>query len=131
VVGDLPDDAIVIRGGETMTVEHLRASAIGHHARCVAWHKRRCYWLSVNSVPNADLAEVAAKARRLNGKICPSTVGAIRRAGWNIVPTPRSKTAHCDVYLDDDRSVPTESALRALIAAFGAPVPNTGRPPRR
>ncbi len=72
------------------------------------------YWLSVNSRPGIGLDTLALVARRPNAQLRPSTVQAIRDAGWTICPTPGSRTAHCDVFYGDGHSLPPVEASRGL-----------------
>lgn len=83
---ELPDDAIVVRGG-LMGTTSLEANAYGSHAECGIWA------LSVWSYPNMTLEAVAEEARRVDpdvlpqGKIRAATAGEIRARGYELVAT--------------------------------------------
>jgi hypothetical protein len=128
--GTLPGKAVVVRGGEnTVTLDALVSAFENHHDRCEARGEPLVYWLSVNSLPDADtfVDDLARIARRPNDRMRVTTVEAIRSAGFTIEPTPNSETAHCDVWFaDTDVEVPPPAALERLSEAFSEPVPNPG-----
>jgi len=107
----LPDEARVIRGGFS-NLGSLRKNARRHYARF------GYYALSVFTLPDASIEEIAAEADLPNDVIRPSTVGALRKRGFN--PVPKGRPAHAEVRLSDD-SVATINRFRG---AFEPTQPN-------
>lgn len=107
---DLPDDAVVIRGG-LMAMADLRRSAQIHFD-----HEGR-YALSVFCGVDASADAIARAASLPHPKIRQSTVGRIRRAGFDVVRS-EGPPGHADLVLPDP---PTDDDWRALEAAFDPP----------
>jgi len=76
-VSEIPDDAVVIRYGETMRTSDLAFAALKHSLR-----HGGVFALSVNTIPGLSPEETAAAGRRPNRRFCFTTAGAIRDAGF-------------------------------------------------
>jgi hypothetical protein len=85
----LPDDALVVRGGQSLPENFLkRAERIDESGRL--------YGVSVNSAPGKTAAELSQGIP--NGQVGVTTVGHVRAAGGDVVPTPRFLgCVHCDL----------------------------------
>jgi hypothetical protein len=74
----LPDEAVVVRGGES-SARTLHKSALDHH------DKRGDFAISVASLPDMSADDLAVVAQIPHPKIRETTVGVIRHAGYNVV----------------------------------------------
>jgi len=84
----LADDALVCRGG-TCTADRF-ASGSG----VTLDETRRLQGVSVNSAPGATLSELTTTIP--NKQVGVSTVGQVRAAGGDVVPSPtRANPYHC------------------------------------
>lgn len=115
-LGDfLPDDAIVVRGGE-MAPDRVQKNALAHFRDCGV------YGVSVWSIPDLSAHEIVRTVRRADpldlphGQMRISTVGQIREAGYELVPTgPRH---HFTLLLP---TPPTDDDWDRLQALFAGP----------
>jgi hypothetical protein len=84
----LPDDALVVRGGQNLPENFEKGSGVTVEAEGLL------QGVSVNSAPGATLEELAAANPRtgypgiLNNQVGVTTVGAIRGYGGTVVPSP-------------------------------------------
>ena len=113
---DLPDGAIVVRGGHK-TPAQLLARARKDYPRLNA------YGLSAFAgwTPTITLAEVIEASELAYPEVQTSTVGRIRAAGFRIERT--FKWPHCTIDLGED---PTENTAARLAEQFDPPVPRPG-----
>lgn len=128
----LPPEAVVIRGGDNVTPERLRAAFEDHFIRSADDPNAvKGYCISVNCGPNLSLDELAQEAQRPNRQLCVSTVEQIANAGFVVAPSTgpsAQRRLHCDVYLATGaEEMPTPEQLKLLSAAFGPSVPNPAR----
>ena len=113
-----------------MTPKHLADSMSNHYDREVAENRRPAFRLSVNCVPGMTVDELALHARRPNGQVRVTQVGAIESAGFVIQETPgrRAVDGHCDVwYAEGDEELPDFEALGRLCDALGPSIRNPWR----
>ena len=82
-MGPLPDDAVVVRGGRNRPEDIARAT--GTHPSGVSG-------VSVESAAGATVGQLAAAAP--HGQIGVTTVGAVRAAGGDVVPTAGRSPNH-------------------------------------
>jgi hypothetical protein len=113
----LPDEAVVVRGG-VMNPKDLEVSAHSHFDEFGA------YALSVHSRAEMSADEISAFAGIPHGKIRETTVGALRGAGYSVVPSEQHGPAHADLQLPYP---PSSSDWQALDDAFSEPRPNPTR----
>jgi hypothetical protein len=84
----LPDDALVVRGGQNLPENFERGSGVTVEAEGVLRS------VSVNSAPGATLEELTRANPGtgypgiLNHQVGVATVGAIRKCGGTVVPSP-------------------------------------------
>ena len=114
--GPLRDDAFVVRGGVMeipMLVLSLRQAMI----------EDGFFELSFFGENDLTVEEICKEAGLPNGKICFSTVGVLREAGFDPFryPPPR---LHLCVRFDRE---PTDTILERLRGAFEDPLPNPHR----
>lgn len=79
----LPDEALVVRGGRN-TPEQIEAG-IGQHPSGVVG-------VSVESAPGLTVAELAANLP--HGRVGVTTVGKVRAAGGDVIPTSGRSPNH-------------------------------------
>jgi hypothetical protein len=114
-VADVPNDAFVVRGGESKARD-MEVSAEKHHEA----HGE--YALSGWSVPNASPEEIAHHAREAgdhylpHGKIRAARAGDLRAAGYEV-----EGTGYVSIKLP---SPPTEADWQKLNEIFDDPIPN-------
>jgi hypothetical protein len=90
----LPDDALVVRGGQNLPENFERGSGITVEAEGVL------RGVSVNSAPGATLEELTRANPDtgypgiLNNQVGVTTVGAIRECGGTVVPSPTRTNPH-------------------------------------
>jgi hypothetical protein len=90
----LPDDALVVRGGQNLPENFANGSGVTIGAGGVLQD------VSVNSAPGASIEELTAPNSQtgypgiLNNQIGVSTVGAIRECGGAVVPSPTRTNPH-------------------------------------
>lgn len=105
-----------------MLPEDLQTSAMTHY------DELGYYALSVYSLPDLTVDEIATAARLPHSKIRESTVGRLRAHGYEVVPSPGT-AGHADLRLPGP---PTEDHWKVLDALFDPPRPNpVGRMMRR
>lgn len=111
-----PDDAVVVVRGGQMTSEFVHRSATAAH------DELGIYALSVFLALDDPLDELCAREPFLAryGKVRFSTVGALREAGFPLIPT--LDRPHYDIVLPDLQP----STLERLDGCFEPPVPNPG-----
>lgn len=110
--GDLPDDAILIRGG-LMESDVLDANARDHQVE----HPGE-WAISCAAGPVEDLAEILEGVSWMrNRQVRLTTVGKVRALGHEVVPSPPS--FHVDVILSDQ---PSEGLWEDLRGVFGPPM---------
>jgi hypothetical protein len=119
---DLPDTALVVRGGE-MNLTNLSASAEAEYAETGE------YALSFWASADLDVGGIVRAARHQgeltgdrnipHGRVQVSTAGRIRAAGFDLVATP--PPGHYSLVLPDP---PTVADYAAVMSAFDSPVPN-------
>lgn len=94
----LPDDALVVRGGQNLPENFEKGSGVTVEAEGVL------RGVSVNSAPDATVEELTASNPQtgypgiLNNQIGVTTVGEIRRCGGTVVPS-RTRTNPCHATL--------------------------------
>lgn len=117
-----PDDLLlVVRGGiSTLSDVHL-ANQVSD-----CWDRHGFFGVSVFGAPNDDLGAVsrAVRAIRVRAIVRIARCGALRAAGFEIVPT-FSNPWHFSVVLPDA----TPTAFESLRRCFGEPIPNPGHDP--
>jgi len=79
----LPDDALVVRGGQNTTEAIRNGSGVTVDA------SGNVHGVSVQSAPGATVAELADRQVVPHNQIGVTTVGDVRGAGGNVVPDPR------------------------------------------
>lgn len=122
---ELPLEAVVVRAG-IMDLADLQENARNHYDRVSKYEGREEWALSVNSIPDMDAAEIAKISRKLNRKMCVSTVGAIEaldcvkgvRSDWRA-------DGHANIVF---HSEPSWDDLLEVKRTFYGPVLNPGRP---
>ena len=85
----LPDDALVVRGGQNLPDSFSKgAERIDESGRL--------YGVSVNSAPGKTAEQLSQGIP--HGQVGVTTVGQVRAAGGDVVPTPRYPgCVHCDL----------------------------------
>jgi hypothetical protein len=117
VAKPLPDDTVVIRGGENkLTDVKLRAEE-------EAQTGDEGYVLSGNGDPSMDFDAITRIARRPNPMVSRTTVGRLRAAGCEVTP-PTGKKRHVTIVLPQP---PTTSDYRRFVDAFDPAEPNPHR----
>jgi hypothetical protein len=111
----LPDEAVVVRGG-MMELTTMKTNVMDH------FYETGEYALSVWAIPDCDADNIARQCPIRHGKIRESTVGAIRRLGYDVALS--GEFGHADVKFAAE---PTDEDYEALRAVFSAPRPNPGR----
>ena len=97
----LPDDALVVRGGQNLPENFADGSGVALGEGNIL------EGVSVNAAAGASLDDLTAPVSELgypgipHGQIGVTTVGAIRAAGGDVVPSPRKRN-------------PTHATLRGL-----------------
>jgi hypothetical protein len=90
----LPDDALVVRGGQNLPENFANASGVSVSA------DGKLHGLSVNAAVGRSVGELTAPDPQtgypgiLNNQVGVSTVGAIRAAGGDVVPSPTRTNPH-------------------------------------
>jgi hypothetical protein len=91
----LPDDALVVRGGQNFPENFVKGSGVTVGAGGTL------EGVSVNSAPGATVEELTAPISEtaypgiLNNQVGVTTVGAIRECGGTVVPSPtRTNSYH-------------------------------------
>lgn len=120
IIGPLPDDAVVVRGG-VMNPPDLYVNAVTH------FQNRGEYCLSVFSIPEMSADEIAHVMVNTcdvlrNNKIRESTVGALRAAGYDVVPS--DYYGHADLRLFSE---PSDEHWDRLVTLFAPPRRNPAR----
>ncbi len=113
-----------------MTTSHLTDRFLAHATRRRAKGLPVEYAISVNSIPELTVDELAFRAQLVHPKMRVSTVGALTDVGFCVEPTPgrRDTDGHCNVYLLRGRGhAPNGIEIARLAGAFGPPVANTGQ----
>ncbi len=113
---DLPDEAIVVRGGHKTATQILIRARKDHRRLGYYGISAFAGWTSETS-----LAEVVEASGLLFDVVQTSTVGRLRAAGFGIQRT--FMWPHCTIDLGED---PTDDDAARLAALFGPPVPNPG-----
>lgn len=117
----LPDETIVIRGGENKLTD------VKERAEEEARTGDQGYVLSGNGDPTMDFDAITRAARRPNPKISKTTVGRLRAAGCEVThPTGRKR--HVTIFLTQP---PTESDYQRFVEAFDPAEMNPHRGPGR
>lgn len=122
---ELPLEAVVVRAG-IMDLADLEENARNHYDIVSKYEDREEWALSVNSIPGLSADEIAKRAKKLNKRMCVSTVGAIEaldcvrevRSDWR-------EDGHSNIVLYGEPSLDDLLSIRGV---FSDPVPNTGRP---
>jgi hypothetical protein len=90
--GQLPDSAFVVRGGQN------RPSDFNNGSGATEGEGGKLQEVAVNSAPGKSVRELTAAKNGYRGirqnKIGVTTVGAIRAAGGDVVPTPDGKNRY-------------------------------------
>lgn len=115
-VEDLPDEALVVRGGHKTADQILARARKDHHRLGLYGISSAAGW-----TPTTTLAEIVEASNLPYDVVQTSTVGAIRAAGFRIERT--GKRPHCTIDLGED---PTQDTAARLAALFAPPVPNPG-----
>jgi hypothetical protein len=121
----LPLDAVVVRAG-VMELDDLRDNARNHYDRVSKYEDREEWALSVNSIPDLSAEEIAKRTKKLNRKMCVSTVGAIE--ALDCVSEVRSdwrEDGHSNIVFHAE---PSWDDLMRVKEVFSGPLPNPGRP---
>jgi hypothetical protein len=115
---DLPDDALIVRGGTMVAKRVLRK------ARLAKPHLNGVAGISVAAASTREmtLRELIGAGEIPHHRVQRSTCGRIRAAGFR--PFRTGKWPHCTIDLGPD---PTNDAADRLIAAFDAPEANPGK----
>jgi hypothetical protein len=117
----LPDDAIVVRGGEG------KAKTIAVNAQTT--FDTDHFWgvssFSAAGLTAAQIAQIAYDAERLpHPQIRTSTAGRIRSAGFEIDETP-DDYPHADILVPPE---PSDEVCAQLADLFDQPIPNPSLP---
>jgi hypothetical protein len=108
-VVDIPDDAFVVRYGESMKAPALALASFKHSLA----HGGE-YAISVNCIPGLAPDEIAARGRRPNKRYCFTTAGAIRAAGFTF-SGENAPDGHMNIILP---APPSSDDLDKLAACF-------------
>jgi hypothetical protein len=90
----LPDDAIVVRGGQNLPENFVSGSGV------TVEMGGTLHGVSVNSAPALTVEELTAANSQtgypgiLNNQVGVTTVGAVRACGGDVVPTPTRTNPH-------------------------------------
>lgn len=116
---DPPEDVVVVVRGGAMESAYLRRTALD------AYDEVGLYTVSVFLALDDSVEALCAREPYLlrYGKVRLSTVGALRAAGFAVIPT--LARPHYDVVLPDV----TAPTLSRLEGCFEPPVPNPARRP--
>lgn len=126
----LPPEALVLRGGSDMSTAHLTERFLAFATRRSEQGLSVEYAISVNSIPELEVDDLAARANLVHSKVRASTVAALLEAGFIVEPTPgrQDTDGHCSVYLKRGRDhAPNGIEISRLREAFGSPIANTGQ----
>ena len=104
----LPDETIVIRGGENRLTDVRKA------AEKAARTGDEGHALSGNADPEMDLDTLLRAARQPHPAISKTTVGRLRAAGCQVGP-PSGKKRHVTLYLPEP---PTDNDYVRFVKAF-------------
>jgi hypothetical protein len=110
----LPDDAIVIRGGRSARDTMMRSAELHFELEGE-------YGLSAYCIPETPMEQIAVAATLPHGVLRASTVGDLRRRGFDVVP---DEPPHALIKLPNP---PADSDLARVDECFGEPVPNPAR----
>lgn len=117
MAGPLPDETIVIRGGENKLLDVRKSAAEA------AETGNQGYVLSGNADPAMDLDAILRAARQPHPKISKTTVGRLRAAGCEVMP-PTGKKRHVTIVLPQP---PKDADYERFVNAFDLPEPNLHR----
>jgi hypothetical protein len=118
-MSSLPDDALVVRGGQNLPASFAQGSGVGLDATGKLDH------VSVNSAAGLSVAELTRPHPQTrypgvpHSQVGVTTVGAIRAAGGDVVPAPTRSNRHHAVL----RGLTPDQAARL----FQPTVPNPNR----
>lgn len=90
----LPDDALVVRGGQNLPANFARGSGVTVGA------DGKLQGVSVNSAPGLSVPELTAPNAQTgypgipNNQVGITTVGAVRACGGDVVPSPTRTNPH-------------------------------------
>jgi hypothetical protein len=90
----LPDDALVVRGGQNLPENFAKGSGVTVGA------DKLVHGVSVNSAPGLTISKLAEGRSQtgypgiLNTQLGVTTVGAIRQLGGTVVPSPTRTNPH-------------------------------------
>jgi hypothetical protein len=90
----LPDDAVVVRGGQNLPENFAQGSGVTVEA------SGQLQGVSVNSAPGRSVEELVAPLPAtgypgiLNNQVGVTTVGTIRSCGGDVVPSPTRTNPH-------------------------------------
>ena len=111
---DLPDHALVVRGG-TLATQDVLNNAEATHIQTGVWG------ISARSDVDASLEDLTRARRPLpHPQVSVTTAGDLRAAGFDVAMT--AGPPHCTVYLGDE--TPDDATVTRLRKAFRAPVRN-------
>jgi hypothetical protein len=118
----LPDDALVVRGGQNLPENFVQGSAVSVKA------DGTLQGVSVNSAPGLTVEELTAADPGtgypgiLNNRVGVTTVGAVHEAGGAVVPSPTRTNPHHAIL----------SGLTPELASrlFQPTIPNPNRRPK-
>lgn len=113
-IEDLPDEAIVVRGGHKNAAQILRRATKDRGRLGTYGISAFAGW-----TPETTLAEVVGASGLVFDVVQTSTVGRLRAAGFEIARSFR--WPHCTIDLGDD---PTEDTAARLVGLFNSPVAN-------
>jgi hypothetical protein len=125
----LPNEAIVVRGGEINSLIKLVEDARDLFAVLERRGEEPCYGMSVCSLPDRTAHEIArfvGTARLPQTKMRVSTVGALSKGGYEVVPS--GQRGHATLIFPE---LPTDDDWDNLQQLFGGPEDNpVARKPR-
>lgn len=107
-----------------MELRDLRKNVEDHHVAVLAEEGREEWAMSVYCIPGKSAEYIAKQARKLNPKMCVSTVGEIRAVGYE-VRSDWEEDGHSNIMFDTQ---PDDEDLLTVKSVFSNPVPNPGRP---
>lgn len=121
----LPLESFVVRAG-IIDLADLEDNARNHYDRVSKYEDREEWALSVNSIPDLSPADIARRTKKLNRKMCVSTVGAIEALDcvWEVRSDWREDGHSNIVFLAE----PSVDELLGVRQVFSDPIPNPGRP---
>jgi len=118
-VEDLPDDALVVRGGLLADLTVLREQAEDAHLGGEGFGLSVWADAVAPGESNRDtIARLARIGRILNPKLRVTTAGALREAGLTLMQVGKNPE-HYNVMLGDEL---TDDAIEAFRSAFGPPM---------